>query len=204
MKTFLPLVSRLGPNVSAVLDRPGFYPAGGGRFTINIEPATKLDTLEVLERGQITRRSATAIVANLPRFIITDHGCQYRTQFRNAMKALGVTQVRGRVRSPLFNGKVERFFRTLRQWLRVVLLPMTVRGIQARLNRYRDWFNTHRVHQAIDGLTSDEAVNRSTRDKPTAFHAIDNTDPIITVERLKCRGDPHLPVVRIEVKLRAA
>jgi len=99
---------------------------------------------------------------------------------------------------------VERFFRTLRQWLRVVLLSLTVRGIQTRLDRYKLWFNSHRVHQAIDGLTPDEAANGSVRNAPIAFRAVDEINPMITVERLKCRGDPHLPIVRIEVKLRAA
>ena len=36
---FLPLLSRMGPRVSASLQRHGFYPAGGGQFTVTIEPA---------------------------------------------------------------------------------------------------------------------------------------------------------------------
>src|SRR5690242_17256048 len=31
-RAFLPLVERMGPRVSAVLERAGFYPAGGGRL----------------------------------------------------------------------------------------------------------------------------------------------------------------------------
>ena len=33
-KAFLPLVNRMGPRVSATLERHGFYPAGGGRITV--------------------------------------------------------------------------------------------------------------------------------------------------------------------------
>ena len=37
-RVFLPLVARMGPRVEAVLERPGFYPAGGGRIVVTIEP----------------------------------------------------------------------------------------------------------------------------------------------------------------------
>ncbi len=38
-RAFLPLVNRMGPRVTATLERYGFYPAGGGRFVVEIEPA---------------------------------------------------------------------------------------------------------------------------------------------------------------------
>jgi RNA 3'-terminal phosphate cyclase (ATP) len=65
-KSFLPLVNRMGPAVSAKLERPGFYPAGGGKFTVAIEPASGLKRLDLSERGEIIGRRATAMVANLP------------------------------------------------------------------------------------------------------------------------------------------
>ncbi len=68
-KTFLPIVNRMGPTVTAALERPGFYPAGGGRFTVNIMPAAKLSPIDLLERGEIRRRRARAWVAGLPRHI---------------------------------------------------------------------------------------------------------------------------------------
>jgi RNA 3'-terminal phosphate cyclase (ATP) len=68
-RAFLPLICRMGPEVTAALDRPGFYPAGGGQLHVSIEPTTQLKPLDLLERGAIRRRLATAIVANLPRHI---------------------------------------------------------------------------------------------------------------------------------------
>src|SRR6185503_402954 len=65
-KAYLPLVSRMGPRVTAELDARGFYPAGGGRFRVSIEPAKALSRLDLPERGEILRRSLTATVANLP------------------------------------------------------------------------------------------------------------------------------------------
>ena len=64
---FLPLVNRMGPTVTATPDRPGFFPAGGGRFTVDIEPAphAKLAPLSMLERSDLISRRAVATVSNL-------------------------------------------------------------------------------------------------------------------------------------------
>ena len=69
MKSFIPLINRMGPTVSAELERPGFYPAGGGRFNVGITPAPQLLPLEMLERGAILSIRTRAVVANLPRSI---------------------------------------------------------------------------------------------------------------------------------------
>src|SRR5580704_16467088 len=68
-KCFLPVIGRMGPKVEVNLERYGFYPAGGGRFTVKIEPCAELSPIDYLERGEITRRRVTAIVANLNRAI---------------------------------------------------------------------------------------------------------------------------------------
>jgi RNA 3'-terminal phosphate cyclase (ATP) len=68
-KTFLPLVNRMGPNVSVELQRYGFYPPGGGRFNVYVEPAPALQRLDLLERGAILSERARALVVNLPAHI---------------------------------------------------------------------------------------------------------------------------------------
>lgn len=65
-KAYLPLVNRMGPRVAARLHRHGFYPAGGGRLTVTIQPARQLAGFDLLERGPVLAHSARAIVANLP------------------------------------------------------------------------------------------------------------------------------------------
>jgi len=69
VKAFLPLLNRMGPKVAATLARPGFYPAGGGRFNVMIEPAAKLEGIDLNTRGEIVSRRARALVAALPRNI---------------------------------------------------------------------------------------------------------------------------------------
>jgi RNA 3'-terminal phosphate cyclase (ATP) len=68
-KAFLPLLGRMGPQVAVTLDRPGFFPAGGGHFTACITPAARLRPLHLPERGELLRLRGVAIVADLPRRI---------------------------------------------------------------------------------------------------------------------------------------
>lgn len=65
-RAFLPLVSRMGPKLEAKLERYGFYPAGGGRLSVRIEPVSKLTAYDLCERGAIQSRRARAIVSALP------------------------------------------------------------------------------------------------------------------------------------------
>jgi RNA 3'-terminal phosphate cyclase (ATP) len=65
-RCFIPLINRMGARVTAELERPGFYPAGGGKFSVSIEPGGALHRLDLLERGEVTGRRARAVVANLP------------------------------------------------------------------------------------------------------------------------------------------
>ncbi|UCD18046.1 MAG: RNA 3'-phosphate cyclase, partial [Candidatus Zixiibacteriota bacterium] len=66
LKAFLPVINKMGPGVNAVLERPGFYPAGGGILRLLVEPSGSLNPVEIMERGEIKRRFATAYVAGLP------------------------------------------------------------------------------------------------------------------------------------------
>lgn len=65
-RAFLPLVARMGPRATAVLERPGFHPAGGGRFRVDVEPAPGFGRLDLPVRGEILERQTKAIVSLLP------------------------------------------------------------------------------------------------------------------------------------------
>lgn len=68
-RTYLPLVTRLGPGIKTTLHRHGFYPAGGGSFTVSLQPSESLGRFELLERGALRERRVRALAANLPRHI---------------------------------------------------------------------------------------------------------------------------------------
>ncbi len=64
-EVFLPLVNRMGPTVTAVLERPGFYPAGGGRVQVAISPCSALQPLDLTDRGDLRDTEGVARVTNL-------------------------------------------------------------------------------------------------------------------------------------------
>lgn len=68
-KSYLPQINKMGPKVETRLDRLGFYPAGGGKFSLRIQPASQLGRLDLVERGEIQARRVTALVASLPEHI---------------------------------------------------------------------------------------------------------------------------------------
>ena len=94
-KAFLPLIRRMGPLVEATLDRPGFYPAGGGRFEVRVEPVAKLVRLDLPERGEIKRRLARALVAGLPASIGHREVKAVRDLLSWDRDSLAVEEVRG-------------------------------------------------------------------------------------------------------------
>lgn len=65
-RTFLPLLTRMGPKLEATLNRPGFYPAGGGELTLRIDPVPQLKPLHLIERGAVRDVRVEAMVAGLP------------------------------------------------------------------------------------------------------------------------------------------
>ena len=64
VKSFLPIINRMGPTVTARLVKPGFYPRGGGRIEVDITPAP-LRAIDCLERGALVDRSALAMFAGI-------------------------------------------------------------------------------------------------------------------------------------------
>lgn len=64
-KAFLPCLEKMGPKITGVLDRAGFYPAGGGAMSFTINPSRSLKGLKILERGELKDQRCTAMVAKL-------------------------------------------------------------------------------------------------------------------------------------------
>lgn len=69
-KTLLPVLERMGPKLSITLERHGFYPRGGGRIVVDINPAP-LRPIECIDRGAFKAGKVEALVAGIP-FDIAD------------------------------------------------------------------------------------------------------------------------------------
>ncbi|MEM7248582.1 MAG: RNA 3'-terminal phosphate cyclase, partial [Acidobacteriota bacterium] len=68
-KTYLALLRRMGVNVSATLERPGFYPAGGGVIALHVEPCDTIGSLRLIEMTEAPRLKSRAMVAHVPRHV---------------------------------------------------------------------------------------------------------------------------------------
>lgn len=68
-RTFLSIVERMGPVCRAEMDRPGFYPRGGGQCSLEVTPVAPLDPLDLTHRGREQRRRARVLLSTLPRHI---------------------------------------------------------------------------------------------------------------------------------------
>jgi RNA 3'-terminal phosphate cyclase (ATP) len=65
----LVLEGRMGPGITARLDRTGFAPGGGGILHITIQPVERLKPLMLTERGKILQQSAEVLLAHLAEHI---------------------------------------------------------------------------------------------------------------------------------------
>lgn len=68
-ETFLPQVERMGARVGLTMQRPGFYPKGGGRIVAAIEPVTRWAPYVLAACEDEPDMTATALLCGLPEHI---------------------------------------------------------------------------------------------------------------------------------------
>ncbi|MCB9626611.1 MAG: RNA 3'-terminal phosphate cyclase [Sandaracinaceae bacterium] len=82
-RVFVPLLRRMGAELEVTLERHGFYPAGGGRFVLRVQPVRAWTPLSLVEPAPLRVTGLTALVANLP-FVVAQR------ELAHAGDALGV------------------------------------------------------------------------------------------------------------------
>ncbi len=80
-QAYLPLINRMGPQVTATLVRHGFYPAGGGQIIVDIEPVPALRGLHLQQRGQVHDQRIEVLYSNL-------HGSIARREAETLVRSL--------------------------------------------------------------------------------------------------------------------
>lgn len=65
-RAYCPLLKAMGAQVEFHLERHGFYPAGGGMAMASVTPCPELKPLHLLERGELRRGYAEALLAGIP------------------------------------------------------------------------------------------------------------------------------------------
>ena len=63
---FVPFLERLGVRVQLSIETYGFYPKGGGRIRADIFPADRMNSLDLMERGDLSRIAGYSGVGGLP------------------------------------------------------------------------------------------------------------------------------------------
>jgi transposase InsO family protein len=90
----------------------------------------------------------------LPASTLTDNGTVYTARFvggRNGLehelRRLGVRQKNGKPNHPQTQGKIERFWQTLKKWL--AAQPADLPQLQALLDEFAGYYNTRRPHRSL-------------------------------------------------------
>lgn len=175
--------------IAAVVD-------GFSRRIVALRVFGRRPTSEDLARliGQATQSGGA-----VPRFLVTDHGSQFRARFRRRVQLLGTTHVRCQVHTWHLNAKVERIFRDVKRWAKRSWLPLATATIQRRLDAYRDWHSQHRGHAAHGTLTPAEAEGGWSLPDPELILQRGGEAPRIRLHRRHVRDDRRLayPVIRV-------
>jgi transposase InsO family protein len=112
-----------------------------------------------------------------PKAIRTDNEAVFTSRlFRFGLWVLNIKHQRSEVCCPWMNGKIERFFGTLKQKLQHYSI-YSVETLAGDLATYRFWYNHIRTHQHLNGKTPAEVwagVNPDAKNNPTEFSAWDS------------------------------
>ncbi len=68
-RAFLPIIARMGPAVTLRVERIGFYPRGGGSIEVRIVPASRLEAIELMDRGMPLAAFAEAYISGIARHV---------------------------------------------------------------------------------------------------------------------------------------
>ena len=101
--------------------------------------------------GRTTRKSSGTSTANA---------------FETLLALTGITQKNGRPYKPTTQGKIERFWQTLKKHL-AAHPAATLTDLQHRLDEFRSYYNTRRPHRAINRQTPHFAYTLIPKATPT-------------------------------------
>ena len=109
----------------------------------------------------------------IPAMSLADNGMVYtgrlhafEAAFEANLRALGTHTINSTPSHPQTCGKIERFWQTLKKWLRAHPTPATLDELNALLDQFRDFYNHHRPHRALRGATPADAFTATEKARP--------------------------------------
>jgi putative transposase len=154
--TGLPLADGSSIPVFGIIDH-------GSRAVLELQPVATYNSLILLGKLLITMG-----ILGKPHAVRSDNDAVFKTWvFRTVLRFIGVRQQFTELGSPWQNGRIERFWRTLKSELRTKAVKSRLNGqtIQTRmklanvqamqllLEAFRLSYNTYRPHQSLQGAT---------------------------------------------------
>jgi transposase InsO family protein len=111
----------------------------------------------------------------IPAMSLTDNGIMYtgrlrgyESAFEANLRALGTHTINSTPYHPQTCGKIERFWQTLKKWLRARPTPATIEALNDLLEQFHGFYNHHRPHRALRGATPAEAFTATQAARPAA------------------------------------
>jgi transposase InsO family protein len=109
----------------------------------------------------------------IPAMSLTDNGFVYtgrwrgfESAFETNLRALGTRTINSTPFHPQTCGKIERFWQTLKKWLRARPAPATIAELNELLEQFRPFYNHHRPHRALRGATPGELFGATDKARP--------------------------------------
>jgi transposase InsO family protein len=146
----------------------------------------------------------------IPAMSLADNGMVYtgrlhafEAAFEANLRALGTHTINSTPSHPQTCGKIERFWQTLKKWLRARPAPVDVGELNALLDQFRDLYNQHRPHRALRGTTPAEAFTATPKAHP-ADHPLPARVFVSRHTVGEISGKLHVAPYRVNVGLRWA
>jgi transposase InsO family protein len=112
-------------------------------------------------------KKVCGVFGGVPERIITDNGGQFASAaFQKLMTTCGINHVRTSVGHPQTNGKIERFFQSLKYEFVSLFFLRSKGHLDGLLSEYLRYYNEFRLHEALDGQTPDAVFYNIVVPKP--------------------------------------
>lgn len=109
----------------------------------------------------------------VPAMSLTDNGLVYtgrrfafEAAFETNLRALGTRPINSTPGHPQTCGKIERFWQTLKKWLRARPAAGTLDELNALLDQFGEFYNHQRPHRALRGATPAEVFTATEKARP--------------------------------------
>lgn len=118
-----------------------------------------------------------AAVWGFPASILTDNACIFTAQFRGGrcgfeteLATLGIKAKHGKPYHPQTQGKIERFHKTLKRWLKKQPIAPSIEQLQTQIDYFIRYYNEVRPHSARAMIPPKQAWNSLDKATPDKDH----------------------------------